>query len=163
MSKGVLPSQVIDTLDITLCKVFVTVVVPPTHSGEVVKAVIIVSVTTDFLFAGTPILYRVSSNFQVVVLAVLVTKVTTCFFPMGRRAGPRSGRSSSIRTWSVCMCLYRNDHRLSSPCTTASTSRRESRGCFCGVFFVLYALYGSNYCSLSNRSSDRHRCLIYHR
>lgn len=153
VSKGLLPSFVVDTLDITVCNVFLTVVVPPTGRGGTMLTIIITTVLVDALFGIVPFLSRISSNFIVVVAALVITKTTTCFYPVRSRGRRRNIR----RSWCLCLRSNGNDDCVSSPCTPTYSFRGESRGSICRVVSMLYSLHVSNDRSVSNSPFYRER------
>ena len=61
---------------------FLAIVIPPSKKSPVIAGVVLVSMAVSTIFALAPVLNRISSGFQIILLTILVAGAAAILFPV---------------------------------------------------------------------------------
>lgn len=78
----ILPSRAMSAMSVALYGMFLAIVIPPSKKSPVIAGVVLVSMAASWIFARAPVLSRISSGFQIIVLTILVAGAAAILFPV---------------------------------------------------------------------------------
>ena len=78
----ILPSRAMSAMSVALYGMFLAIVIPPSKKNPIIAGVVIVSMTASTIFSLAPVLSRISSGFQIILLTILVAGAAAILFPV---------------------------------------------------------------------------------
>lgn len=78
----ILPSRAMSAMSVALYGMFLAIVIPPSKKSPVIAGVVLVSMAVSTIFAMAPVLNRISSGFQIILLTILVAGAAAILFPV---------------------------------------------------------------------------------
>jgi len=79
---NVLPLRVVSALGVGLYGMFMAIIIPPAKENKIIAGLIAVSFISSFLFAKLPIISRVPSGMQVIILTIAISLFAAILFPI---------------------------------------------------------------------------------
>lgn len=83
----ILPSGVLSAMNVALYGMFMAVVIPPARKERVIGVVVAASMAISALFTQIPIINRISSGFQIIILTVLIAGAAAVLAPVKEEGG----------------------------------------------------------------------------
>ena len=84
---NLLPENIVSALSVGLYGMFLAVIIPSARKNKVIAGLIIISMTTSFLFSKLPALSSVSSGMQIIILTVAISGIAAVLFPLKEEDG----------------------------------------------------------------------------
>lgn len=78
----IMPARVMSAMSVALYGMFLAVVVPPSRKSRIIAGVVLVSMLSSAVFSLIPVLSRISSGFQIIILTILVAGAAAVLFPV---------------------------------------------------------------------------------
>ena len=78
----ILPANVMSALNVALYGMFLAVVIPPSKKNRIIGGVVVLSMAASSVFALVPVLARISSGFQMIILTILLAGLAAALFPV---------------------------------------------------------------------------------
>ncbi len=82
VSGNILPRRILNAMGVALYGMFIAVIVPPAKKNKVLCGLIIVSMFASLLFTYLPVLKKIPSGFQIIILTVVIAGVAAVLFPL---------------------------------------------------------------------------------
>jgi len=79
---SVLPVRVVSALGVGLYGMFMAIIIPPARKNKIIAGLVAVSFLLSFAFAKLPVISRVPSGMQVIILTVVISLSAAIFFPI---------------------------------------------------------------------------------
>ena len=86
LSGNLLPAGIISALGIAIYGMFLAIIIPPAKEEKPVLLVVLSAVALSTLFTYTPVLNKISSGFQIILITVLVAGAAAILFPVKEEA-----------------------------------------------------------------------------
>ena len=86
LSGNLLPAGIISALGIAIYGMFLAIIIPPAKEEKPVLLVVLSAVALSTLFTYTPVLNKISSGFQIILITVLVDGAAAILFPVKEEA-----------------------------------------------------------------------------
>ena len=84
---NLLPENIVSALSVGLYGMFLAVIIPSARKNKVIAGLVIISMTTSFLFSKLPALSSVSSGMQIIILTVAISGIAAVLFPLKEEDG----------------------------------------------------------------------------
>ena len=79
---SILPASVVSALSVGLYGMFLAVIIPAGKKNKVILGVVILSMAASFVFSLVPVLARISSGTQTIILTVVIAAAAAILFPV---------------------------------------------------------------------------------
>lgn len=78
----ILPARVMSAMNVAIYGMFLAIVIPPSRKSKVIAGVVAASMAASLGFQYLPVLNRISSGFQIIILTVLIGGAAAALFPV---------------------------------------------------------------------------------
>lgn len=82
ISGSLLPPRVISALSVALYGMFIAIIIPPAKGNKVLTGIILIAMSSSFLFTKISILSQISSGFKIIILTLLIAGAAAVLFPI---------------------------------------------------------------------------------
>ena len=82
ISGTLLPDRGLSALSIALYGMLIAIIIPPSRTNKVILGLIVISMTTSFLFTYLPLLRNLSPEIRMILLTLIITSIAAYAFPV---------------------------------------------------------------------------------
>jgi len=79
---NVVPDNVVSALGVLLYGMFLAIIIPPARENKILRLLIILAMSSSFLFSKLPVLSSISNAIRITILTILISTAAALVFPI---------------------------------------------------------------------------------